>query len=191
MNQTSNRKMITKLMFRLLPVQILLSLVGSVNGIVSSYFASNFIGVDAVSAVGLFSPINMLLTAISTIIVGGSVILCGKYMGENQQDKMQNVFSLNLVVSMIVASAFILFFVFAGTFDFTGFLTQDTVVRPILNRYILGQAIGVIPLMLGNSLAAFLSLENKGSRTLIASLAYIVTNMALNYLFINGLQDGK
>ncbi len=102
MDQTSNRKMITKLMFRLLPVQILLSLVGSVNGIVSSYFASNFIGVDAVSAVGLFSPINMLLTAISTIIVGGSVILCGKYMGENQQDKMQNVFSLNLAVSMIV-----------------------------------------------------------------------------------------
>ncbi|MBQ5959322.1 MAG: hypothetical protein IJL53_01515 [Firmicutes bacterium] len=47
MDQTSNRKMITKLMFRLLPVQILLSLVGSVNGIVSSYFASNFIGVDA------------------------------------------------------------------------------------------------------------------------------------------------
>ncbi len=42
--------------------------------------------------------------------------------------------------------------------------------------------------MLGNSLAAFLSLENKGSRTLIASLAYIVTNMALNYLFVKVLQ---
>ena len=32
---TANAKMVTKLMFRLLPVQILLAAVGAVNGIVS------------------------------------------------------------------------------------------------------------------------------------------------------------
>ena len=43
-------KLVAKLMFRLLPVQILLAVVGAVNGIVSSLFASNAVGVDAMSA---------------------------------------------------------------------------------------------------------------------------------------------
>lgn len=75
--QTSNLKTLSRLMLRLLPVQILLSAVGAVNGIVSSFFANNFVGVDAMSAVGLYGPIGMLGSTISTILVGGSVILCG------------------------------------------------------------------------------------------------------------------
>ena len=39
-------KMVTKTMFRLLPIQVILAAVGSVNSIVSTYFASNFVGVN-------------------------------------------------------------------------------------------------------------------------------------------------
>ena len=183
-NGSSNTTMLTKLMFRLLPVQILLAAVGAVNGIVSSFFAANFVGVAAMSAVGLYGPIGMLATSISTILVGGSAILCGKYMGRNEQEKMQNVFSLNLIVSLLVALVFILTFLAFGLFDLTGFLTTDSNVRPYLNQYFLGQAIGMVPLMLGSSFASFLSIENKGRRTLAASLTYIVVNILLNFLFL-------
>ena len=57
--------MITRLMFRLLPAQILLMAVGAINGIVSSFFASNFVGIKAMSAVGLYSPVSMLISALS------------------------------------------------------------------------------------------------------------------------------
>ena len=184
MNQAANTKMITKLLFRLLPIQILLSAVGAVNGIVSSFFASNYVGIDAMSAVGLYSPLNMLVSSVSTILVGGSVILCGKYMGENQQEKLQNAFSLNLLASTLVAFAFSFLFVLMGLLDLTGILTKDPTVRPLFNRYLIGQAIGILPLMLGNSFAAFLSLENKGRRTITASLIYIAFNILLNYLFV-------
>lgn len=187
MNQAANTKMITKLLFRLLPIQILLSVVGAVNGIVSSFFASNYVGVTAMSAVGLYSPLNMLITSISTILVGGSVILCGKYMGQNQKEKTQQVFSLNLVLSTLISLIFILLFVLMGTFSLTGFLTRDELVRPLFNRYLLGQAAGVLPLMLGSSFAAFLSLENRGNLTLVASFCYIVANVALNFLFVQVL----
>ena len=186
--QAANAKMITKLMFRLLPIQIVLAAVGSVNGIVSSYFATNFVGVDAMSAVGLYSPINMLASAIGTLLAGGSVILCGKYMGRNEQEKMQNVFSLNLLLTTLVSAFFIVLFVLLGSFDLTGFLTRDEAVRPLFNRYLLGQAIGVFPFILGMQLPAFLSLENKGKRTMIASVVFIVVNVALNFLFVNMLR---
>ena len=123
MNQNANAKMVTKLLFRLLPIQILLAAISAVNGIVSSFFASNYIGVAAMSAVGLYAPINMLITSISIILVGGSVILCGKYMGQNQQEKLQNVFSLNLALSVLIALVFTVLFVVLSVFDLTGFLT--------------------------------------------------------------------
>ena len=92
--EASNSKNVARLMLRLLPVQLLLAMVGSVNGMISSYFASNFVGVAAMTAVGLFAPIQMLFSAIFTMLAGGSVILCGKYLGQNEHDRLNNNFSV-------------------------------------------------------------------------------------------------
>lgn len=186
----SNTRIITNLLFRLLPVQVLLAAVGAVNGIVSSYFASNYVGVDAMSAVGLYSPFNMLLMALSTMMAGGAAILCGKYLGQNKQDRLNNVFSVDLAAASLIAILFTALFVVLSIFDLTGFITGDAAVRPLFNRYLLGQAIGVFPFILGNQLPAFLSLENREKRTMAASIVYIICNVLLNYLFVQvlGLQ---
>ena len=85
MNQTdANIKLLSRTMFRLLPIQTLMAAVGAVNGFVSSYFASNFVSVDAVGAIGIFGPLSMLVGAVSTMLVGGAVILCGRYIGKNR-----------------------------------------------------------------------------------------------------------
>ena len=44
--------------------------------------------------------------------------------------------------------------------------------------------IGLVPLIVGQQLSAFLSLENRTRRTIIASVAFILTNLALNFLFV-------
>ena len=186
--QRANMKITSKLMFRLLPVQILLAVVGAVNGIVSSFFATNFIGINAMSAVGLYNPVNLLVTAISMMLMGGSTILCGKYMGQNQQEKLQNNFSLNMIVSACVAAVFTLLLVILAMFDLTGFITKDPAVRPGFNRYLLGMAIGIFPLVVGNQLTSFLSIENERRRTTIASLVYIAVNVVLNFFLVKKLQ---
>ena len=68
--------LIHRLLFRLLPVQILLAAVSQINGIVSSLFASNYIGARAMSAVGLYAPIGILIGAVSVLFVSGSQIIC-------------------------------------------------------------------------------------------------------------------
>lgn len=103
--QAADAGMIGRLMFRLLPIQVMLCVVSSINGIVSSYFASNYISVEAMGAVGLFSPLNMLLFAVSLMLTGGAAILCGKYMGQNAREEMQNVFSVSVSFSRLVAAA--------------------------------------------------------------------------------------
>ena len=53
-----NARVVKNLMFRLLPIQIPVAMAGTFNGIVSSYFAGNYVGIEAMTAVGLYSPLK-------------------------------------------------------------------------------------------------------------------------------------
>ena len=176
--------MVKKLMFRLLPVQIILAAVGTINMIVSSYFASNYVGTEAMSAVGLYGPLNMLFGAVALMLVGGSSILCGEYLGQNRQDKLQEIYSLDLILSVLLGLLFSGFVVILSAFDLTGFLTHDATVRPLLNQYLIGQAVGILPLILSNQFSSFLFIENKGRITQLAVLVFIAVNLVMNYLFV-------
>ena len=181
---SSDIKMLQGLCFRLLPIQILLALVGSVNGIVSSLFATNFVGADAMSAIGLYAPLNSFFLAFNTMMMGGSQILCGKYLGRHQVSSMQNVFSANMLVSLLVSVVASLVFFVAGFWDLTGMFTSDATVRTYFNQYLMGMALGMVPMILGQQLSGFLSLENQNKLTTLAGIVYILANLALDYLFV-------
>ena len=72
---SSDHKLLTGLFFRLLPFQVLLIVISAVNGIVDSLYASNMIGKEAMSAIGLFGPLNHFLYATSIMLVSGSQML--------------------------------------------------------------------------------------------------------------------
>ena len=182
-----NMQMITKLMFRLLPVQVLLAAVGSVNGIVSGFFAANYVGIDAMSAVSLYGPVSMFLGAVGTMIAGGSAVISGKYLGQNRTDKLQDVFSFDLLLSVGISLLFTALFTLMGIFRLTNFFTSDPVLCPVFSRYLIGQAVGILPMILANQLPAFLTMENKSRRTFTASLVYIAVNLILNFVFVQML----
>ena len=181
---TSDSRMVTMLLFRLLPVQILLAAVGTVNGIVSGLFAGNFVGEAAMGAIALYSPIKLLMNALIALLFGGSTILCGRYLGRNQLEKVQSLFSLDIFLAAAVGAVFCLFMIILGFFNLSAFVTRDDAVRLVFNQYLLGQAIGVLPFFLGKQLSAFLSMENKFNLTTAASLIMIAVNALLNYLFV-------
>ncbi|MBQ2690471.1 MAG: ATP-binding protein [Solobacterium sp.] len=188
MDKNRNLRMIMSLMVRLLPVQILAAAVGSINGIVSSYFATNYVGIDAMSAVGLYSPVGFLLGAVSTLLAGGCAILSGQYLGQNRMDRLQSVFALDLVVSTIAALILAAAGFFLGMRDLTGMFTQDAAIRLLFNRYLIGQAIGILPLILGGQMPVFLAIENQRKRTTAASVIYIAVNLVLNLVFVKNMK---
>ena len=185
--EAGNLEIIRKTMFRLLPIQVLFAAVGSVNGLVSSYFATNFVGIDAMTAVGLYSPFALLISAIATVLAGGCAIICGKYLGKNRIDKIQDIFSMDLLVTTGLALAITLIIALMGAFNLTGMLTHDPEARQVLNIYMIGQAIGIVPFMLSTQLAPFLSLESMSKRTMQAGLVYVVMNLILCFIFVQVL----
>ena len=187
---TSDSRMVTELLFRLLPVQILLAAVGTVNGIVSGLFAGNFVGEAAMSAIALYSPIRLLMYALIALLFGGSTILCGKYLGRNQMEKVQDLFSLDIFLAAAAGAVFCLIIIFISCFHLSAFMIRDDEVRLLFNQYLLGQAIGVLPFFLGKQLSAFLSMGNEINLTTAASLIMIGVNALLNFLFVMILHWG-
>lgn len=183
-DQVEGSKLTQKTMFRLLPVQILLASVGMINGIVSSLFAGNFVGVKAMSAVGLYSPVNLAVVAVTVLLVGGATIICGEHIGRNDPAGVQDVFALDMAVAgglAIIVTVGHLAFGLAGRIMPAA---DDPEISRLLTLYVLGQAVSIIPLFLGSQLAAFLSLDNKGGLATTAGIVYIGLNFVLNYLFV-------
>ena len=189
-NTHMKNEMVTRLLFRLLPMQVFLALVATLNSIISGLFASNYVGTAALTAIGLYNPINLFIFAASTMFVGGATIVCGKYMGRSEQDKVQNVFSVANMLALIFSTVMIAFLLIIGMFDLSGFLVKEEAVRPLFNAYVCGQAVGIVPLLLGNIAASFLSLENKAQLSTIASAVYVIVNLILNYVFVYHFRMG-
>ena len=187
---TSDSHMVTVLLFRLLPVQILIAAVGTINSIVSGLFAGNFVGWAAMSAIALYGPIRLLMTALNVMLFGGSTILCGRYLGRNQQEKIQSLFSLDIFLAAASGTVFCLVMIVISSSDLSAFMIQDDSVRVVFNQYLLGQAVGVLPFFLGRQLSVFLTMRNQINLTTIASLIMIAVNALLNLLFVAVLHWG-
>ena len=100
--KSSEYKLLSRLFFKLLPYQVLLLIITAVNGIVDSLYASNVIGQDAMSAIGLFGPLNHFLYAASITFVSGSQILYGRYLAQ-QRENIHGLFSVMIVTSVCLS----------------------------------------------------------------------------------------
>ena len=182
-NTSSDKKLLTKLFFQLLPYQVLLIIINAVNGIVDSLYASNAIGNAAMSAMGLYAPFNHFLYAASILLVGGSQILYGRYVARDRE-AVHSVFTANLLVATIVSLATSLLMILGATTGATRVFVNQEPDLSMFNYYLLGQAIGIPALVIGQQLFSFLSLENQTKRTMIASIACFVTNAIFDHVFV-------
>ena len=181
--RSSDSKLLTGLFFRLLPYQILLIVISALNGIIDSIYASNMIGETAMSAIGLYGPINHLLYAASMMFVSGSQILYGQYLARDRKH-INTIFTVNLIIALGLSLLTSLVLVGGALTGGTRILVSTEPDLQMLNQYILGQAIGIPALVVGQQLFAFLSLENQTKRTMVASITCFIVNATLNHLFV-------
>ncbi len=181
--RSSDSKLLTGLFFRLLPYQILLIVISALNGIIDSIYASNMIGETAMSAIGLYGPINHLLYAASMMFVSGSQILYGQYLARDRKH-INTIFTVNLMIALGLSLLTSLVLVVGALTGGTRILVSTEPDLQMLNQYILGQAIGIPALVVGQQLFAFLSLENQTKRTMVASITCFIVNATLNHLFV-------
>ena len=180
---SADRRLQSGVFFRLLPYQILLIVISAVNGIIDSLYASNAIGQTAMSAIGLYGPLNHFLYAASMMLVSGSQVLYGRYLAKDREH-IQCVFSVSILFSLVISLLTAGGLALSAAMKYTRVLVSDEETLESLNQYIYGQAIGIPALLLGKQLFAFLSLENQTKRTMAASISCFIVNAVMNHLLV-------
>ena len=105
-----------------------------------------------------------MMGALATVLVAGSQVICGRYMGRNEEDGMQAIFALDVAVSLLIGVVLNAVLLLAGLFDLTAPFVADTAVRSEFNTLLIGISFDMVPFILGQQFYAFLSLEQQNKR---------------------------
>ena len=184
-----NRSMIETLFFKMLPVQVMIVAMGSINSIVDGIIAGRFIDTATVGVIGLFGAVVFVINAVGSVLLGGSAVLCGRYMGSGDLEKTRSIFSLNLAVITATGTVLSLFgLLLPGTV--AKICGADETLMESLAGYVRGFSLGILPMMVVQQLAAFLQMERQNRRNYAGIAAMIVSNIVLNILFVPVLRMG-
>ena len=188
-NGKSDGRFISGLFFKVLPAQIFLLMLTGINNMVDGLVGSNFLGTDAMSTIGLYSPFQLIWVACGTILVVGSQVLCARYMGAGDLNKTRGVFSLDLTVAATITLAGTLIS-FALSSPIAGVLGATPAIADDLSGYIIGRGAGLIPMVMGSQFVAFLSLEGQDKRNYIATGTMLILNIMLDLFFVAVVKMG-
>ena len=185
----TDSKMISNLFFKLLPVQIMLVAIGSINSLIDGAIAGNYIGPIAMAMIGLYAPAIKIIETINGVLLGGSQILCGQFLGKNQIDRTRSVFSLDMTV-LILLSVVLTVMCVSMPHLIAGMFGADIETKQGLSAYILGMAPGILPWIMTMQLTAFLQIEQQQNRIYAGMAVMAVVNLGLDYLLICVLHMG-
>ena len=187
--QQNSQQMMTHLFFRLLPVQVAIVAMGSVNAIVDGVIAARCIDAVTVGVVGLYYTMIRALEASASVLLGGMTVLSGRYLGNGRLDKTRGVLSLAFAMAVLIGAVLsALSFLAPGSL--AGWLGATAQLKAALMDYIRGYAFGIIPQLLAQLLTASLQLERQDRRGRIGICAIITANVLLDLLFIAVLDMG-
>ncbi|MDO4494068.1 MAG: MATE family efflux transporter [Clostridia bacterium] len=154
--------------------QIAVSVTASVAMIVDNIFIARFLGVQAVAAAGLITPVLMIVLAFSGVLSAGGQLVVGTKMGSGEREKAAG--SASLCFALVLLASFFAVFL---TFGFTERICIVLGAAPgselaenasaYLRGYVLG-APGIIGML---SMVPLLNIDGDKKRSLTG--AWVVT----------------
>ncbi|MCG4580235.1 MATE family efflux transporter [Clostridium cochlearium] len=181
---------IGKLLFKLAAPAIIAQIVNVLYNIVDRIFIGRMAnGEIAMAGVGVAFPIIMIISAFSALIGMGGAPLAAIKMGENNNDKaeeiMSNSFSMLVILSIILTIVFLIFqepllWKFGGSNATIGF------AKDYLTIYL----IGTIFVLIAIGMNPFINTQGFAKTGMITVIIGAIINIILDPIFIFGLKLG-
>lgn len=172
-----------------IPVCIVCVAAYSINQVVDSFVASNVIGSTALAAMGIASPISAVVAVFSGILGGGGLLLCTKYIGEGQKEKVNALFTYIVITGLVLAQILTLI---CGLMPETvaSLLGANAELVHEAGIYIQSYSYGVIATFMNFMLMNFVRLDGADSLPLVATLLGTVGNIIMDIVFCKYFQWG-
>ena len=95
--------MIKKLFKQMLLTQILSAMTVTLCMLIDSIMIGRFLGVDAMSAYGLSTPVLLVFAALGSMISAGIQVMCGKTMGQGDREATNGCFTVSVFLSVLIS----------------------------------------------------------------------------------------
>ena len=194
-NMEKNDKLVSNTFRGILLVNIL-STVSSIAAVmIDAIITGQFLGSDAVAAMGLIQPVVMLFNLLGAFFGPGLGIVCTRYMGMARLDRVIQVFSLIMIVmvSAAVAGSIALFIFAPAIADLLGAKTNDPLIISMIIDYLRGYSFGIPFVLLSICLNGLMMLDNDRKLGLISVFIALIADTIfdlVNVLIIHGGMGG-
>ena len=179
---------IDKALFKLGMPMVISLLVAALYNVVDTYFVSG-IGKEAVAAVSVAFPIQLIFLGIGLTFGAGAGSYISRLLGGNNKKEASIVATVALISSAIlgIITAIVLFCYLEGVLKFMGAIPSIMEIsKSYTGIFIVGGILGSINVTLGNLVVA----QGAAKISLKAMLLGSISNMVLDPIFIFGLNLG-
>ena len=158
-----------------------------IDGIVTG----QFLGPDAVTAAGLLQPVVMLINLIGGLLAGVGV-MCTRYMGKAQRDRVDQVYSIVMIAAFIyaVASTILVFVLAPWLGNVLGAKTGDPEIISMITEYLRGFSPGLVFMRFTVLLSSIMMLDNDKKRSMMSMGATLVADTVFDLLNVTVFHGG-
>lgn len=185
----NNAYIIKKVFRKYLLFSILSCIASPLSMMVDGIVIGNFLGKEAMAAAGLVSPLYIFLSAFSGIIASGSISLCGQYIGKDQPEKVNRIFSSAVLWSVVMYLVCMAACICIPE-QLAHILRANGDLFPLTVEYIRGLGAGIGLSILHLALVEFTKLDGSPALGPISIAVMAVVNIALDLVSVFWLQMG-
>lgn len=170
---------------------VLGKLSGSICETIDSVLVGKLLGSEPFVAISMLKPMLIFRSATAYLLSAGAGHLCSYYMGSNEREKVNNVFTISMILSVLAGVFFTLVFtVGGGTLARSLGMKEGSDLYRNATAYLMGYGLGMIPCFLKSTLFALVVLD--GSRTLVffATVALSVVGILSDLFMLIVVKNG-
>lgn len=186
-----NDKLIRKIMISYALTFIIINLADSVTMIADGMVVSQGLGAGALAAVGLADPSYKIVLLFSSVLAVGLQSLCAAAMGSGDREKVNQVFSAGMIVTIAVAGVLtVVCFACTGTMCSVFGTNRDPEIRAHLFAYLTGWFTGVPGFVLFFVLSPLVTLDGNKKLVTVATFIQCAINIGGDLLAVSVLEAG-
>ena len=186
--------MIQKLFRQMSTAQIISAMTTTLCLLIDSIVIGRLVGVDAMSAYGIASPLLIIFAALGTMMVNGVQVQLGKAIGRGDTNGANACYSTSILQSLGLGAVWILLVYAAGnplcTLLGAGTPSADNVVFQLTGDYLRGFVLGAPFFFLSQIMSAYLQAAGKRKLLLISVIAMTVTDVVFDLLGVFVFHSG-
>ena len=168
-----SNKNIVQMIFKVLPVQFLMYVLGDVLNTINGIAISGTQSTKVLSAMAVCMPFSPFRVAFSIAVATGMVILCGHKVGSGNGNETKKVMT-TAIINAVIAGAIFAAIVIIFRVPIARFLGANDEIVDYAADYLFGAALGIVPVALISVLTNIIQMNGKFSDAIKFAVVQIV-----------------